>query len=61
MRNANKDIKGYAKQKRVYQYEIAEELCISESALSRYLRKELDIGEKEKITTIIDKLSSKLL
>ena len=61
MRSANKDIKDYARKKGVYQYEIAEELCIPESALSRYLRKELDVEEKKKIITIIDSLSLKLL
>lgn len=60
MRYANKDIKDYAKQKKIYLYEVAEELCISEPALSRRFRKELNTQEKKEIMNIVDRLSSRL-
>lgn len=53
----NKDIRDYAARRRVRLWEIAMELGINDSSLSRKLRKELPRGEKEKIREIIDRLA----
>ena len=53
----NKDIRDYAARRRVRQWEIAMELGINDSSLSRKLRKELTPDEKEKILGIIDQLA----
>ena len=53
----NKDIRDYAARRRVRLWEIAMELGINDSSLSRKLRKELPKGEKEKIREIIDRLA----
>lgn len=53
----NKDIRDYAARRRVRLWEIAMELGINDSSLSRKLRKELPQGEKEKIREIIDRLA----
>ncbi len=54
---ANQDIREFAKSKRVNLWAVAEEMGIWESALSRKLRHELPPAEKEKIISIIQKLS----
>ena len=43
---------------RLYHYEVAEALGMSEFTLSRKLRKELDTEEKEKILAVITKLAN---
>lgn len=53
----NKDIRDYAARRRVRLWEIAMELGINDSSLSRKLRKELTQDEKEKILGIIDQLA----
>ena len=53
----NKDIRDYAARRRVWLWEIAMELGINDSSLSRKLRKELTQDEKEKILGIIDQLA----
>lgn len=53
----NKDIRDYAARRRVRLWEIAMELGINDSSLSRKLRKELTPDEKEKILGIIDQLA----
>lgn len=53
----NIDVRTLAKTKGVKMWQIAEELCIQDSALSRKLRHELPQEEKEKILAIIDKLA----
>ena len=53
----NKDIRDYAARRRVRLWEIAMELGINDSSLSRKLRKELTTDEKEKILGIIDRLA----
>lgn len=53
----NKDIRDYAARRRVRLWEIAMELGINDSSLSRKLRKELTPDEKEKILGIIDRLA----
>lgn len=57
MRKANQDIKKAAAAARVYLYEIAERLGISDSAFSRKLRCELSQVEKAKIYSIIENLN----
>ena len=53
----NKDIRDYAARRRIRLWEIAMELGINDSSLSRKLRKELTQDEKEKILGIIDQLA----
>ena len=53
----NKDIRDYAARRRVRLWEIAMELGINDSSLSRKLRKELTPDEEEKILGIIDQLA----
>lgn len=53
----NKDIRDYAARRRVRLWEIAMQLGINDSSLSRKLRKELPQEEKEKILAIIDDLA----
>lgn len=49
----NLEIRLLIKEKRMFNYEVAELLGISETALSRKLRKELPKEEKEKIIALI--------
>ena len=53
----NTDIKNYAKLKGVKLWRIANEIGVTDSTLSRKLRKEFTDEEKEKIYCIIDRLS----
>lgn len=53
----NLEIRFSAKNKGVKMWQIAEELHIQDSALSRKLRHELPEDEREKILTIIDRLA----
>lgn len=50
----NRDLRSYAKESGVFWWEIAEELKIYESAMSRELRHELPEPEKARIRNIID-------
>ena len=52
---ANMEIRTALKEKRMYNYELAEMLGITEWTLSRKLRKELPDDEKKKILDIIEK------
>ena len=54
----NEDVKKMAKAKGVKLWKIAEELGITDSNFSRMLRYELAREEKEKVKTIIEKLSN---
>lgn len=51
---ANIEIRNTLKQKRMYNYELAELLGITEWTLSRKLRKELPEDEKQKILEVIN-------
>lgn len=51
----NIEIRNALKERRIYNYELAEMLGISEFTLSRKLRKELPEEEKQKILCIIRK------
>lgn len=51
---ANIEIRNALKQKRMYNYELAELLGITEWTLSRKLRKELPDEEKQKILGVIN-------
>ena len=53
----NYDIRTMARSQGVKFWEIADALCIQDSAFSRMLRKELPQEEKEKILQIIDQLA----
>lgn len=53
----NIEIRKAMKDRRLFNYELAEALGISEFTLSRKLRKELPQDEKNKILEIIDQLS----
>lgn len=50
----NKDVRNYAKSKKVYLYQIAELLNVSESTFIKKLRKELDDETKKSLFKIID-------
>lgn len=50
----NKDLRNYAKSKKVYLYQIAELLNVSESTFIKKLRKELDDETKKSLFKIID-------
>lgn len=52
----NFEIRETMKENRLYNYEVAAALGVSEFTLSRKLRNELDQEEKEKILGIIEKL-----
>lgn len=54
----NLDIKAAAAEKRVYLWQIAEKLKMSDSEFSRLLRKDLHAEEKTKILTIIKDLAA---
>lgn len=53
----NKEIKEYARKKRVKLWQIAEKLNMQDSNFSRLLRHELTEDKKEEIRKIIDELS----
>lgn len=53
----NQDIRQAAKNAGVKFWQIAEELGIADTTLCRRMRKELPAEEKERIFSIIDKLS----
>lgn len=53
----NIEIKSYARLKKVYLWEIADQLGISDATMSRKLRYELSGEEKELIVSIIDEIS----
>lgn len=53
----NLEIRQAMKEKRLYNYEVASALGISEFTLSRKLRNELRQEEKEKILEVIEKLA----
>lgn len=50
----NEDIRAAARQKKVYLYEIADALGVSEPTFIRWLRKELSDPKKIAISTAID-------
>ena len=52
---ANVEIRKALRVKRMYHYELAELLGITEYTLSRKLRKELSAEEKEKVLNVIEK------
>ncbi len=56
----NQDIKQLIAKKRLRQYEIANQLHVSEFTLSRWLNRELDQNHKQKILKAIDEVSEKL-
>lgn len=53
----NKDIRLYAAGKGVRLWQIAKEMGIRDSSLSRKLRSELSDDEKQKIMEIVDRIS----
>ena len=55
---SNSDIRTKAKEKRVYLWEIAEKLEISEPTITRKLRRELSCEEKEQIFAIIEEIAA---
>ena len=57
MEMSNLEIRKEMKKHRLFNYEVAEAMGISEFTLSRKLRKELPQEEKEKILQIIDQLA----
>ncbi|MGN1379980.1 MAG: hypothetical protein ACI4W0_00275 [Bacilli bacterium] len=54
----NQEIRNYAFCKNVKLWKIADKLGITDSSLSRKLRKELSEEEKQKIFKIIDELAN---
>lgn len=55
----NKDIRTYAKENNVFLWQVAKAMGISESTMTRRFRMELQEQEKQKVFSIIDKLSRK--
>lgn len=53
MKQANLELRQELSKRRMYQYELAELLGITEEGLSRKLRKELSKEDKEKIMGVI--------
>lgn len=53
----NFEIRQAMKENRIYNYEVAAAIGVSEFTLSRKLRNELGHEEKEKILAVIDKLA----
>lgn len=53
----NKDVRNYAKSKKVFLYQIAELLNVSESTFIKSLRKEQDKETKESLFKIIDMIA----
>lgn len=56
---ANADVRAYAKNKRVFMYEIAKALEISEMTLIRKLRQELSEPDKQYYIDLIDSIAAK--
>lgn len=55
----NADVRAYAKSKRVFMYEIAKALEISEMTLIRKLRQELSEPDKQYYIDLIDSIAAK--
>lgn len=58
MNRKNEDIKNYAKQNGVYQYEIAEAMNISEMTLFRRLRHTLSPDQKQAMKNVVDQIAA---
>jgi hypothetical protein len=56
---ANQDIRQYAKEKKVFLWEIGEALGINAFSITRRLRRELRAEEKERVMQIIDEIASR--
>lgn len=56
MRITNQDIRQQAKTARVYLWEVADRLGVTDATFSRKLRKEFSTEEKEKILAIIHEI-----
>ncbi len=54
---ANKAIKDYAIEKKVYLWQIAKKLGMTDSTLSRKLREEFDDETRSKVLSIIDEIA----
>ena len=54
---ANEDVKNLIKKRRLFQYEVAEVMGISEGYLATILRKPLSEEQKQKVLEAITKLS----
>lgn len=52
----NSEIRTIIKKNRLFHYEIANALGISESAFSKWLRSEMDSEKKEKVVRAIDSI-----
>lgn len=57
-KKANQEIRTRAKQSGVYLWEVAEKLDITDSNLSRKLRRELPAAEKALIMALIDEIAA---
>lgn len=55
---SNADIKAAAKSNKVFLWEVARKLKISESTFTRWLRTEMNAADKQQIFTIIDELAA---
>ena len=55
----NKDIRQKIKKSKLFQWQVAEHIGISESSFSRRLRHELPESEKQNIYDIVQKLKEK--
>lgn len=53
----NKEIREAAKANRVYSYEVADALGVSEATMTRKMRRELPQDEKRRILEAIDRLA----
>lgn len=57
MKNANEDIRQVIRDKRIYHWELASALGVSEATLCRWLRVELTADLKAKVFAAIDRIS----
>jgi|GEM_PF-936780 len=55
---ANQDIRQYAKQQKVFIWEIGEALDVNAFAITRRLRRELSAPEKARVLKIIDEIAA---
>jgi len=58
MRVANERLKGYAKEREVFLWEIADRLSLQDSNFSKKLRRELPEEERDRILAIIDQIAA---
>lgn len=59
MKRSNQQLRAYLKRKKVYQYELAEQMGLYETALTRKLRTELTVNEQQRLMLLVDQIAEK--